>query len=80
MTRKNKLYKHHKPKSYFYLKNFSFALIALLGIGTAVTVPTYIATHRAQEVTIKAESNEAKENDNTESNNNSEESEELLNY
>lgn len=80
MTRKNKLYKHHKPKSYFYLKNFSFALIALLGVGAAVSVPTYIATHRAQEVTIKAESNDGKENDNNDSNENIEESEELLNY
>ena len=80
MTRKNKLYKHHKPKSYFYLKNFSFALIALVGVGVMVSVPTYIATHRAPEVTIKAESNEPKENENNENTEASEDNEELLNY
>ena len=80
MTRKNKLYKHHKPKSYFYLKNFSFALIALVGLGVMVSVPTYIATHRAPEVTIKAESNESKENANSDTEEVEKEEEELLNY
>ena len=80
MTRKNKLYKHHKPKSYFYLKNFSFALLAFIGVGVAITVPTYIASHKTPEVSIKAQSNESKENTNNETEESLVDSDELLNY
>lgn len=80
MTRKNKLYKHHKSKSYFYIKNFSFALVALIGLGVAVSVPTYIASHKTEEVSLKADSSEAKENKNSESIEALEDSQELLVY
>ena len=67
MTRKNKLYKHHKSKSYFYIKDFSFAIAALIGIGTAIAVPTYIAANKTEDVPLKADANlEDKVEDNTE--------------
>ena len=66
MTRKNKLYKHHKSKSYFYIKDFSFALLGLLAIGTAITVPTYIASHKTEEVSLKADSDNSEQLENNE--------------
>lgn len=67
MTRKNKLYKHHKSKSYFYIKDFSFAIAALIGIGTAIAVPTYIAANKTEDLPLKADANlEEKAEDNTE--------------
>ena len=50
MVRKNKLYKHHKSKASFYIRNFSFAFALFLGLGTAVTVPTYIASRNTEQV------------------------------
>ena len=80
MTRKNKLYKHHKSKSYFYIKDFSFAILGLVAIGTAITVPTYIASHKTEEISIKAESNNANENENSEAVEENNQEEELLHY
>lgn len=80
MTKKNKLYKHHKAKGYFYLKDFSFAIIALLGVGAAVTIPTYIASHKTEEVSIKADSENKENNENNESLEDLKENEELLEY
>ena len=80
MTKKNKLYKHHKAKGYFYLKDFSFAIIALLGMGAAVTIPTYIASHKTEEVSIKADSENNQTNENNDSIEEQEEDEELLEY
>lgn len=57
MTRKNKLYKHHKSKSYFYIKDFSFAIAALIGIGTSIAVPTYIAANKTEDIALKADAN-----------------------
>ena len=80
MTRKNKLYKHHKSKSVFYIKNFSFAFLALAGLGVALSVPTYIASQNAAEISTKAESN--KENKDTDDDvlEENKEEEELLHY
>ena len=80
MTRKNKLYKHHKSKSYFYIKDFSFALLGLLVIGTAVIVPTYIASHKTEEVSLKADSDNSEQLENNEETQTLEEEEELLHY
>ncbi len=67
MTRKNKLYKHHKSESYFYIKDFSFAIAALIGIGAAIAVPTYIAANKTEDITLKADENSQEEvEDNTE--------------
>lgn len=63
MVKKNKLYKHHKSKAFFVIRNFSFALAALLGAGTAVVVPTYIASIKNEEINIKALSQNENEND-----------------
>ena len=80
MTRKNKLYKHHKSKSYFLIKDFSFALITLIGLGVGITVPTYIATQNAQEISTKAESEKAEKEENKDDLDNKEEEKELLHY
>lgn len=80
MVRKNKLYKHHKSKAVFYIKNFSFALIGLIGVASALTIPTYIATIRNEEITIKAESNESNKDNDEAKEDAKEESEELLAY
>ena len=68
MTRKNKLYKHHKSKSYFYIKDFSFAIAALIGIGTAIAVPTYIVqtTKNKSTINLAEEKSSEIENENSE--------------
>lgn len=55
MVRKNKLYKHHKSKAYFVIRNFSFSFLAIIGLGAIVTVPTYIASITNQNVPLKAD-------------------------
>ena len=80
MTRRNKLYKHHKSKAFFYVRHFSFVVLGLVGVGAAIGVPTYIASIKTEQISIKAASNET--NDNTEevTNETLDESEELQSY
>lgn len=80
MVRKNKLYKHHKSKAFFYVRNFSIVLFGLIGVGVAVTVPTYIASIENEQIAIKAEFEESKKEDNNEAIEDANDSEELLNY
>lgn len=80
MTRKNKLYKHHKSKAFFIVRNFSFAFLALVGVGASVAIPTYISTINNTQISTKADSSEAQENDNIESLETFEESNELETY
>jgi len=80
MVRKNKLYKHHKSKAFFYVRNFSIVLFGLIGVGAAVTVPTYIASIKNEQIAIKAEFEESKKEDNNEAIEDANDSEELLNY
>ena len=80
MTRKNKLYKHHKSKSFFYIKDFSFGILAILGIGTAIAVPTYIASHQNEEVSLKAESKIENQQEDETTNNSEIDNLELLEY
>ncbi len=80
MVRKNKLYKHHKSKAFFYVRNFSIVLFGLIGVGVAITVPTYIASIKNEQIAIKAEFDESKKEENKESIEDSVESEDLLNY
>lgn len=80
MVRKNKLYKHHKSKAFFLIRNFSFVFLGLISVGVGVTVPTYIASTKSGEVPLKADYDESqKEDDKVESEENVE-PKELLHY
>lgn len=80
MVRKNKLYKHHKSKAFFYIRNFSIVFFGLVGVGVAVTVPTYIVSIKSEQIPIKAEFEESKIEENNETIEENIDSEELLNY
>ena len=80
MVKKNKLYKHHKSKAFFYVRNFSFVFLGLISVGSAVAVPTYIASIKNVEISIKADSKDENKNDVEQSLDNQEESEELEQY
>ncbi len=65
MTMKNKLYKHHKSKTAYYLRHFSLAFLGLFFVGSAVVVPTYISSIQNSQISAKAESeNQLKEENN----------------
>ena len=61
MMMKNKLYKHHKSKSFFMIRNFSFAVVALLGVGLTIAIPTYISSIKEQQISAKAQAEESVE-------------------
>ena len=61
MMMKNKLYKHHKHKAVFVLRQFSFAFIGLVGLGLAVTIPTYISSIQDNQISTKAQDEEKEE-------------------
>ena len=77
MTRRNKLYKHHKSKAFFYVRHFSFVVLGLVGVGAAIGVPTYIASIKTEQISIKAASNETSDNTEEVTNETHDESEEL---
>ena len=54
MVMKNKLQKHHKSKAFFIARNFSFALIGLVGVGLSIAIPTYISSLNESNITTKA--------------------------
>ena len=54
MVMKNKLQKHHKRKAFFIFRNFSFAVIGLVGVGLAVVIPTYISSLNESNISAKA--------------------------
>ena len=58
MSMKNKLYKHHKSKAFFYVRNISFVFIGLLGIGLSIAIPTYISSIKEQQISAKAQAEE----------------------
>lgn len=58
MNMKNKLYKHHKSKAFFYVRNFSFVFAGLLGIGLSIAIPTYISSIKEQQISAKAQADE----------------------
>ena len=80
MVRKNKLYKHHKSKAFFYIRNFSAIFVALVGVGVAVTVPTYIASTKSEQVPLKADYDESQKEDNKVDPEENVEPKELLHY
>ena len=80
MTRRNKLYKHHKSKAFFYVRHFSFVVLGLVGVGAAIGVPTYIASIKTEQISIKAASNENNENEKAEVAETVQEAEELQSY
>ena len=61
MSMKNKLYKHHKSKAFFYVRNISFVFIGLLGIGLSIAIPTYISSIKEQQISAKAQAEESVE-------------------
>ena len=75
MNMKNKLYKHHKSKVFFYVRNISFVFVGLLGIGLSIAIPTYISSIKEQQISAKAQAEE-----NVEEEAEIPETENLLNY
>ena len=64
MTQRNKLYKHHKSKAFFVIRNFSFVLFGFASLAAVVAVPTYISTIQEKQIEAKATSeNDKKEVD-----------------
>ena len=55
---KNKLYKHHKSKSSFVVRRFSFTVLGLSLFAFAVSLPAYLNTHKDEKVPTLAESEE----------------------
>lgn len=80
MVRKNKLYKHHKSKAFFLIRNFSFVFLGLISVGVGVTVPTYIASTKSEQVSLKADYNESQKEDNKVEPEENVEPQELLHY
>ena len=80
MVRKNKLYKHHKSKAFFYIRNFSAIFVGLVGVGVAVTVPTYIASIKTEQITIEAQFDDPEKEESEETTEENNDSEELLNH
>ena len=80
MVRKNKLYKHHKSKAFFYIRIFSAIFVGLVGIGVAVTVPTYIASIKTEQITIEAQYDDPEKEESEETTEENNDSEELLNH
>lgn len=62
MVMKNKLQKHHKRKVFFIFRNFSFAVIGLLGVGLSIAIPTYISSLKESNISAKATSEKVEEN------------------
>ncbi len=58
MNMKNKLFKHHKSKAFFYVRNLSFVFVGLLGIGLSIAIPTYISSIKEQQIAAKAQTEE----------------------
>ena len=58
---KNKFYKHHKSKVFFYVRNLSFVFAGLLGIGLSIAIPTYISSIKEQQIQTKAQAAEVEE-------------------
>ena len=67
MNMKNKLYKHHKSKAFFYVRNFSFVFAGLLGIGLSIAIPTYISSIKEQQISAKAQADEKEKQENEKS-------------
>ena len=80
MVRKNKLYKHHKSKAFFLIRNFSFIFLGLISVGVGVTVPTYIASTKSEQVPLKADYDESQKEDNKVDSEENVEPKELLHY
>ncbi len=55
MMMKNKLYKHHKRKAFFVIRQFSFAVIGIGAIGLGIGIPTYISSIQESQISAKAE-------------------------
>ena len=66
MNMKNKLYKHHKSKSSFVVRELSFSVLGLSLVALAVALPAYFSTHKDEKVPTLAESEEVVEIDNNE--------------
>ena len=63
MVKKNKLYKHHKSKAFFYVRNFSFVFLGILGVGLSIGIPTYISSIQEQQISTEAKAQEKLEED-----------------
>ena len=62
MNMKNKLFKHHKSKAFFYVRNFSFVFAGLIGICLSISIPTYLSSIKEQQIATKAQADETTEN------------------
>lgn len=58
MMMKNKLYKHHKKKAVFVLRQFSLAFIGMFALGLAIGIPTYISSIQESQISTKAQDEE----------------------
>ena len=79
---KNKLYRHHKSKFSFVVRNFSLTFIGIFTVLGGIVIPTYISTLDTTNVVMKAEENDEVENsENTvEESHENEEEEVLMSY
>ena len=78
MEMKNKLYKHHKRKVTFFLRNFSFAFFGLIAVIGSIAIPTYINVKTNENMMASAASEKSeKQSENEEVN---QEEEELLEF
>ena len=64
MNMKNKLFKHHKSKAFFYVRNISFVFLGLVGIGLSIAIPTYISSIKEQQIAAKAQAEEEEKENN----------------
>ena len=62
MVMKNKLYKHHKKKAFFVLRNFAFAFVGLAVVTLSFAIPTYISQQNETKIEAKTALANAKEN------------------
>ncbi len=59
MVMKNKLYKHHKSKAHYLLRSASLFTLVLSAFALAIILPAYLSTQNNENITVKAESENA---------------------
>ena len=59
MKMKNKLYKHHKSKARLFIRSASIFALGLSAVVLAIAIPTYVSVKNSQNITVKAESENA---------------------
>ena len=59
MKMKNKLYKHHKSKAGLFIRSVSILALGVSAVVLAIAIPTYMSVKNQQNITVKAESENA---------------------